>query len=286
MSPLSKRFSVSFGLCLAAATPTLTSAAFIELEAAGNGAAAIQAAVDQFRADLGNPNNGNAPGPLSSGRREINWDGGGGVTASTVSPTPFNGFQGTRGALFTTPGTGFIQATPSGLATQFGNATYSSRFSVFSLERLFTPIGSNITDVTFFIPGTGTPATVSGFGAVFSDVDIAGSSSLTFFDINNNVLFSDLSITPGAEPANLSFAGAFDPTAQIFRVRIVSGNTALGPNNTGSVDVVALDDFIFAEPRAIPEPASLALLLLGLVLIPLSISTRIPATHETHQVSQ
>jgi hypothetical protein len=39
--------------------------------------ASIQPTVDAFRAALGNPNNGNAPGPLAQGRREINWDGGG-----------------------------------------------------------------------------------------------------------------------------------------------------------------------------------------------------------------
>src|SRR5438874_1674367 len=33
----------------------------------------IQGTVDAFRAALGDPNNGNAPGPLFSGRREINW---------------------------------------------------------------------------------------------------------------------------------------------------------------------------------------------------------------------
>ena len=37
----------------------------------------IQPEVDAFRAALGEPNNGNAAGPLASGRREINWDGGG-----------------------------------------------------------------------------------------------------------------------------------------------------------------------------------------------------------------
>src|SRR5262245_19008403 len=73
-------------------------------------AASIHAVVDQFRADLGNPNNGNAPGPLAGGRREINWDGGGGVSATALAGTPFNGFLATRGALFTTPGTGFVQA--------------------------------------------------------------------------------------------------------------------------------------------------------------------------------
>ena len=39
--------------------------------------ASIQSTVDVFRAALGNPNNGNTLMPLGSGRREINWDGGG-----------------------------------------------------------------------------------------------------------------------------------------------------------------------------------------------------------------
>jgi len=35
------------------------------------------------------------------------------------------------------------------------------------------------------------------------------------------------------------------------------------------VNVVVLDDLIFAEPRAIPEPAPLALFGLALALVPL-----------------
>ena len=265
---LLKRFSAVCVFAVAATVSSVASAAFIEFELGGANAAAIQATVDNFRAALGNPNNGNAPGPLNTGRREINWDGGG--TATTPAGTPFNGFQGIRGALFTTPGTGFVQAPPSGgagggLATFFNNATYGTTFTTFSAPRLFTPAGSTITDVTFFVPGIigPVPSTVTGFGAIFSDVDIAGSSSLTFFDVNGAVLFSDTSIAPGA----LSFAGALDPNARIARVRIVSGNTALGPNDGGAVDVVALDDFIFAEPRAIPEPAPIALLLLAVTLV-------------------
>src|SRR4030095_1316873 len=44
---------------------------------AGANTVAIQDTVDAFRAALGNPNNMNNPGPLATGRREINWDGGG-----------------------------------------------------------------------------------------------------------------------------------------------------------------------------------------------------------------
>src|SRR5262245_52655620 len=46
-------------------------------QAAGPTIASIQSTVDQYRAALGLVNNGIAPGPLASGRREINWDGGG-----------------------------------------------------------------------------------------------------------------------------------------------------------------------------------------------------------------
>jgi hypothetical protein len=148
----------------------------------------IQGTVTAFQAALGNPNNGNAPGPLFSGHREINWDGGGGVNTNTVSGTPFNGFLQTRGALFTTPGTGFIQAPPSGTAPNgltnfFNNQTYGNIFGVFSPLRDFTPIGSTVTETTFFIPGTNgaTAATVDGFGAVFTNVEIADSSKIDFF---------------------------------------------------------------------------------------------------------
>ena len=154
----------------------------IVFQAAGPTVASIQGTVDAFRAALGNPNNGNAPGPLASGRREINWDGGGNNQTTAVAGNPFAGFQITRGALFTTPdGTGFVQAPPAadpalfppgGLAGLFDNPTYGTIFTAFSPLRLFSAIESNITEVDFFVPGGGNiPATTTGFGAVFTDVD-------------------------------------------------------------------------------------------------------------------
>jgi len=251
------------------ASPGVGGASFIVFSTGGdNTTASIQTTVDAFRTDLGNPNNGNAAGPLSSGRREINWDGGG--AATTVSGTPFTGFGNIRGAVFATPGTGFVQAPLSGLAATFGNPTYATIFSPFSLLRLFTPIGSNITDVSFFVPGTNTalPATVSGFGAVFTDVDVGSSTRIQFFDIANNELFND-NVLPGTVPdGSLSFLGATANAGErIFRVRITSGDTALGPDDNpgGGVDIVAMDDFLYAELQAIPEPSSLVLLGSGLV---------------------
>jgi hypothetical protein len=234
----------------------------IVFQAAGAKAASLEGAVDAYRRALGDPNNLNNPGPLASGRREINWDGGNPAIITTApGGTPFDVFLNTRGARFTTPGTGFVQATPLGLATFFGNATYSTIFSTFSPSRLFTPVGSNITEGLFFIPGTspvgtlGTPAAVRGFGAVFTDVHAPGRTGPTtlveYFDADGDLLFSGL--VPASPHANgLSFFGIVFPDARIARVQITSGNVAPGPNDDRHHDIVVMDDFIYGEPQALP----------------------------------
>jgi hypothetical protein len=143
-----------------ATTTGLGATGFRVFQAAGPTAASIQSTVDAFRAAFGGLNNGDTPGPLLSGRREINWDGGG-ADSTTLPVTPFNVFITIRGAQFTTPGKGGLtQAPPAGgpqggLAVLFNNPSYGSIFGTFSPLRLFTPVGSNITDGRFFIPGTG-----------------------------------------------------------------------------------------------------------------------------------
>jgi len=231
----------------------------------------IQATVDAFRAALGNPNNGNAPGPLPSGRREINWDGGG-VNTNAPGPTPFDVFLNIRGARFTTPGTGFVQAPPSGgpdngLVGFFGNPTYGATFGVFSQPRVFTPVGSNLTSGLFFIPGSnGTvPATVSGFGAVFTDVDLANITKIDFFNENGGLL-TEAFVPPGTGGnQSLSFLGVvFNAGERIFRVDIQTGTNPLSAttndNPANGADLVVMDDFLFSEPVTVPEPGSLALL--------------------------
>ena len=232
----------------------------------------IQTTVDAFRAALGDPLNGNAPGPLAAGRREINWDGGG-STATSPAPNPFAGFQTTRGALFTTPGTGFVQAPAAGMGDTFSNPTYSS-FDAFSPVRLFSPVGSNITDATFTLPGNpAVGASINGFGVVFSDVDLAGSATIQFYDLQDNPIGSAYSAPVFND--GLSFLGVvFDAGEKVGRVRIMSGNVAPGPTDgVGGADIVLMDDFLYAEPEAIPEPATL--LLFGTALAAMTIKLRL-----------
>jgi len=211
---------------------------------------------------------------LPSGRREINWDGGGADT-TTAPVTPFDVFLNTRGARFTTRGTGLSQAPPAGgpqggLAVLFDNPTYGLIFSAFSPLRLFTPVGSRITEGFFFVPGTngGDAATVSGFGAVFTDVDRPtgsgpasnrrASTLIRYFgtapadddddDDGEKLLFEGVvPASPG--DGSLSFFGIVFKDARIARVRITSGSVAPGPNDSRKRDVVMMDDFLYGEPQ-------------------------------------
>jgi hypothetical protein len=245
--------------------PLSSSAAPVTTEGSGADPASIQGVVDAFRFILGDPNNGNSPGPLASGRREINWDGGGATTASPAG-NPFAGFQNTRGALFTTPGTGFLQTPLDAPELAAINPTYVSTFEFFSPQRIFTAVDSNITDATFTIPGNpAQPAFITGFGVIFSDVDVPGSATLEFFDLGGGSLgvFSAPAFNTG-----LSFLGVtFNAGEMIGRVRITSGAVAPGPNDDPASDVVMMDDFLFGEPQAVPEPTSLLLFGTGLLAL-------------------
>ena len=243
-----------------------------QLVRSGTGAAVadLAPAVEAFRADLGalNPN---LPGSFGSGRREINWDG---VPDAASSPNAFPGdfFNGAtpgraRGALFTTPGTGFEVSGNAGTpGFEFAtlNPAYPDEFVSFSPQKLFTALASNVTDVTFFVPGTGEAAAVSGFGAVFADVDLANTTSLTFFGLDDELLGTFFAPPLGG---GLSFLGVSYSESVITRVRIVTGTVAVGPLDAPGADVVVMDDFIYGEPVAaavVPEPSTWLLLASGL----------------------
>ena len=247
----------------------------------GANAAALTGIRDTFRTDLGGGTTAGANGSFGGVRREINWDGvPAGFSAPNNLPANFFNSNSPRGAVFS-GGTGFQVSGNTAdagagqpAAANFGNlnATYTAQFQTFSPQRLFTSLGSNVYDVTFFVPGTATPALVTGFGAIFADVDVAGTTAIQFFDVNN-VSLGAFAASPLS--SGLSFLGAFTTNGlpQISRVQITAGNTPIGPNdNNGSSDIVVADDFLYGEPVApasAPEPGALGLILLGLPLLKL-----------------
>ncbi|MGE5525290.1 MAG: PEP-CTERM sorting domain-containing protein [Rhodospirillaceae bacterium] len=234
--------------------------------------ATLQSSVDAFRADLGalNPN---VIGSLGSGRREINWDGvPDALAAPNNLPANFFNVNSPRGVVFNTPGTGFqVSANAaSGTPVEFGNinATYPTLFTTFSPQRLFTALGSAITDVLFFLPGSTTAALTRGFGSVFTDVDLANVTSLQFFGADGSSLGTFfVPAVQGNE--TLSFVGVTFAAPIVSRVRITSGSSALGPIEAGQIDLVVMDDFIYGEPiaAAIPEPGTIALLGTGILAL-------------------
>jgi len=231
----------------------IASAAPVVFESSGAAPADIQASVDAFRAFLG-PLNPNAAGSFPSGRREINWDGvPDAFSAPNNLPANFFNANSPRGAVFFTPGSGFQvsadSSNPTNTPILFANLhpVFAQLFSVFSPQRLFTALDSNIVETFFFVPGSATGATVNGFGAVFTDVNDARSTKIEFLDAAGRVLFAR-NVLPGTTPrASLSFLGVgFDAGERVFAVRITSGNRSL---RVPARDVVVMDDFIYGEPQ-------------------------------------
>jgi len=256
-------FTVVVGLTLACAVR----ADPVTFEAAGANAAAITASRDAFRAAIGGGTVAGANGSFGGVRREINWDG---VPDAQADPNPFSAnffnVNSPRGVVFSTPGTGFLVSANAGQSAPvlFG---FPNDFQVFSAQRLFTAVNSNITDVRFFVPGTATATTTSAFGLVFVDVEAAGSTRLQFFDVNDVLIYSHDVLVGGNQ--GLTFLGATVDSATIARVRITSGSNTIFSNGVlGSQvdDIVVMDDFLYAEPlQAVPEPSTTALMGLGML---------------------
>ena len=251
------------GVALAAAAPASADVATLREATAAN-PAGIQAAVDAFRGDLGEPNNGNTVGTQPLGRRQITWDGADNDSAPSRLPADFFNSIAPRGAILGAgdPRIQFQQSADAVNATatpgEFGNlnATYPTAFAPFSAPRLFSSLTTNVYDVEFFVPGTLTRAQTTGFGAVFTDVDVAGSTKLEFFDrFGNELLERQVLSTAGNE--SLSFLGAKFTGPDVARVRVTSGAAPVGPDDItqgGVPDIVVADDFFYGEPGAQPVP--------------------------------
>ena len=212
----------------------------------------ISVKLESFRQQLGNTLN-STPGAIG-GRREINWDG---VPASMLGkPLPLNFFNNTdpgapassqRGLVYETPGTFQVSATNF----QEVNTLAATEFSAFSGTQDFVNTSSNLWDVGFEIPGQDISASVSGFGIVFTDVDLENNTSLEFF--NGNQSLGKFYAPVQQAGSKFSFLGVYFNNQRITRVRVQHGNGPLNAGekditNGGGKDLVILDDFLYSEP--------------------------------------
>jgi hypothetical protein len=246
------------------------SASPVIVQGAGANPAAIQPLVDQFRTALGGVNNG-VGGSFLTGRREINWDG---VPDSSAEPNflapDFFNTNSARGLVMNTleieTGGGLNDfrvsaSSASGVGLRFNNidASYDETFQAFSGQRIFAIRSAHVMEVTFYIPGTKIPATVNGFGAVFLDVDTSSGSGgrpalIRCYTADNSQITS-FTVNPTSN--GLSFGGVYLNNAndkRIARCVLQMGNAFLAAGNIDNppdVDVIAMDDFIYGERRAL-----------------------------------
>lgn len=224
----------------------------IVLKASGD-SVTIAAKLTEFRAVLGDPLN--AIPNQTIGRREVNWDG---VPVSFTNNNTFpldffnntdaagpngrkRGLQYGGGTLLRIDSSDFSEIDPS----------YANQFEPFSRKKLLSPVGTNVTNVVFKIPGTNTDASVKGFGIVLSDVDSDNSSFIEFFDGAQSLGVFKAPAAAGS--AKFSFLGVYFPAGKITHLKITAGNAGLAIGvkditDGGIKDLVVIDDFLYSEP--------------------------------------
>ncbi len=239
--------------CLLASS---TASAQVVRSAAGD-LATTTAARDAFRVDLGGGTVAGTNGSFGGLRREINWDGvPDNFSRPNLLPSDFFNANSPRGAVFfndhdnsfaVSAKTGNPTATPV-LFADFDPA-YATKLTTFSAQRLFVSIWDPAYEVKFFVPGTNRPAVVSGFGAVFTDVDIADHTAIEFFGVDGQSL-GRYAVPATSGDQTLSFLGVSFPGAPaIARVKVNAGDVALdGGGEPFGQDAVAADDFLYGEP--------------------------------------
>lgn len=256
--------SILFGALAALGLASSAFAVPVVRQGAAANAAGLQSTVDQFRSDLG-VNNG-VGGSFITGRREINWDGVPDQFAEPNNfPSDFFNVNSPRGVIFNSiedaTGAALNQfavssTAASGVPVRFGNlnASYTNIFQNFSQQRLFIARNTHMMEVNFVIPGTNIPATVSGFGVVFTDVDSATGGNRSLIRVYGPDGRQLSAASAPVSDGGLSFVGiSFNGGERIARVVIESGNAALSATNIdgdNGKDIVAMDDFIYGEPRA------------------------------------
>jgi hypothetical protein len=235
----------------------------------GNPTSAGQA-LTNFESAIGGGNNGAnpPPTPLTTGFRAINWDGvkldgtdfGGppNTTVITLNHTvgiPLDRFQERGvffGAIYAVSNDGFTDVNP--------NAT--GLFPAFSPSNTFAMFNDNGIDFKFVLPSLHTTTVVSaasrGFGAIFLNVQQPG-TTITYF--HGATVLDTLNVPTNATAGAAIFAGELFSSSIVTNVLLTLGQGVIfrfdgttatpGGVNTGSNNLVAVDDFAYPEPVAI-----------------------------------
>lgn len=212
----------------------------------------IAGRVDEFRAILGSQLN-TTPGAVG-GRRELNWDG---IPANLLDKPLPNDFFNTignnvpatrqRGLVYSGDVNNFQVSNDGFRAT---NASTADAFTPFSGSQTFANVGVNLWDIGFQVPGEPIDATVQGFGLVFSDVDVANSTFIEFF--NGTESIGKFFAPVHDANSNLSFLGVHFKTEKITHARVGHDGTLTEGgkdiSSGGQRDFVVFDDFLFDEP--------------------------------------
>ena len=212
----------------------------------------IQGAVDAFRHLLGDQLN-TTPG-VTGGRREINWDGvpdamlGKDLPADFFNPTApgspqarQRGLSYASGSQFRVSGTNFSEV----------NSNAAGQFAAFSGDKTFANVSSNLWEVGLQKAGQPIPASVRGFGIVFSDVDLPNSTAVEFFNGSNSL--GKFFVPAHDATTSFSFLGVyFNNEQRITRVRVshdgILSDGQKDITDNGTRDLVVLDDLLYSEP--------------------------------------
>jgi hypothetical protein len=229
------------------------------------------AALGAFDAAIGGSRN-SEPAPHAGGFRVISWDGvaldgtdfGGNTTVivpGKVVGIPRDRFQ-TQGSFFdqvyAVSGDGFKSVNPN------VNAANPALFPAFSPNNIFAMYNDNTIDFHFVLAGqantTPVPATASGFGCIFRNVELSNTTSIQFFHDQQCL---GKFFAPVGTQGEAEFLGVLFSRPIVTSITITLGTAELfgfsGGNPTpGGVDdpahgqnLVATDDFVYAEPMPI-----------------------------------
>jgi hypothetical protein len=240
----------------------------------GNTGSLINAATaeTQFEAAIGGVKN-TAPAPQNGGFRVINWDAvktdGTDAVAGPNSTVPIpagsthtvgiplDRFQGQGvffGAMYAVSNDGFVDLNPS------VGAPNPVLFPAFTAPSTFAMFNDNGIDFKFVAPSATNTGLVSaasrGFGAIFLNVQHAGSTTIQYF--HGAQLLDTLTVPTNATPGAAVFAGELFNEPIVTNVLLTLGDGVIfkfdgttvtaGAPNSATNNLVAVDDWVFPEP--------------------------------------